>query len=272
MIQSKLQFAANLHGVLKLFVVSGVVEFQFQLFGFGVLPGQRLEVFDLLFEALDLGDGALHRDLKRFDGAFEALEEVHLHHADEEGFALPLREREGALLLILGLVRLQHVSGGIEQRQFVGGDFVVELVVGEEALAQVDLGINGDGLITLGEAAEIGDGGLVVFLNGNRSDPSPRPSPTRGEGVIAKQLLSVFPLPLWEGVRGRGVNAYDAHWSPPPGFIQPLSLPACRQAPPAGCVESAWLFPTGLPPAGETPAPHPPRRLPAGAARLAAPR
>ncbi len=45
-------------------------------------------------------------------------------------------------------------------------------------------------------------------LRGNRSDPSPRPSPTRGDGVIAKQLLSVSPLPLWEGVRGRGVNAY----------------------------------------------------------------
>ncbi len=45
-------------------------------------------------------------------------------------------------------------------------------------------------------------------LDGNRSDPPPQPSPTRGEGVIAKQLLSVFPLPLWEGVRGRGVNAY----------------------------------------------------------------
>ncbi len=42
----------------------------------------------------------------------------------------------------------------------------------------------------------------------NRSDPPPQPSPTRGEGVIAKQLLSVSPLPLWEGVRGRGVNAY----------------------------------------------------------------
>jgi hypothetical protein len=63
-VQAKLQFAAHLHGVLQLFVVAGVVEFQFQLRGFGILFGQGLEVFDLLFEALDLGDGALHRDLE----------------------------------------------------------------------------------------------------------------------------------------------------------------------------------------------------------------
>ncbi len=48
------------------------------------------------------------------------------------------------------------------------------------------------------------------LLRRNRSDPPPRPSPTRGEGVIAKQLLSVFPLPWWEGARGRGLNAYVA--------------------------------------------------------------
>ena len=53
---------------------------------------------------------------------------------------------------------------------------------------------------------------LVITVIRNRSDPPPQPSPTRGEGVIAKQLLSVFPLPLWEGVRGRGVNAYRLFW------------------------------------------------------------
>ncbi len=42
----------------------------------------------------------------------------------------------------------------------------------------------------------------------SRSDPPPQPSPTRGEGVFAKQQLNLFPLPLWEGVRGRGVNVY----------------------------------------------------------------
>ena len=64
MIQSELQFAADPHRVLKFFVVAGVFEFEFQLFGFGVLLGQGLEVFDLLFEAFDLGDGALHGDLE----------------------------------------------------------------------------------------------------------------------------------------------------------------------------------------------------------------
>ena len=60
---------------------------------------------------------------------------------------------------------LHDKAGRVEQRQFVGGDFVVELVVGEEAPAQVDLGINRDGFFALRKAAELGDGGLVVFLN-----------------------------------------------------------------------------------------------------------
>ena len=57
------------------------------------------------------------------------------------------------------------VFGRVEQRELVAGDFVVELVVGQEATAQVDVGIDRDRLLALGEAAELGDALLVILLN-----------------------------------------------------------------------------------------------------------
>ena len=102
-----------------------------------------MEVFDLLLEALDFRDRALHGDLEGFHGAFQPLEKVDFHHANKKGFALALRERESSLRFIHGLVLLFHEPGGVEKREFVGADFVVELVVGEESAVQVDLGVDG---------------------------------------------------------------------------------------------------------------------------------
>jgi hypothetical protein len=53
----------------------------------------------------------------------------------------------------------------IEQGELVAHDFVVELIVGEEATAQIDVGIERDGLLPLGKSAELGDALLVILLN-----------------------------------------------------------------------------------------------------------
>ena len=89
-VEPEFQFAPYLHGLFKFLVVPGVVEFQFKFLRIGILFGHGLEVFDLLFEPLDLRYGPLHGDLEGFHRTFQALEEVDLHHSDEEVFAIGL--------------------------------------------------------------------------------------------------------------------------------------------------------------------------------------
>ena len=87
-----LEFPADQQRFLQFLVLSGVAEVEFQFIRFWVLVGQRLEVANLFLQSFNFGDGAVHRDFKRLDGTFQALEEVHLHHADKERFAVGLSE------------------------------------------------------------------------------------------------------------------------------------------------------------------------------------
>ena len=50
-----------------------------------------------------------------------------------------------------------HVARGVEQREFVALDLVVQLVVGQEPALEVDLREHGDGLLAFGETAELRD-------------------------------------------------------------------------------------------------------------------
>ena len=80
---------------------SGIAEIEFQFVGFRIVVRMRLEVADLPLQGLDLVDGPLHRDLEGIHRAFEALEEVHLHHADQDVFAVGLGEGSPSLLFVL---------------------------------------------------------------------------------------------------------------------------------------------------------------------------
>lgn len=79
------------HGERKLavfFVVVDlcIVEFSEGKYGFGRICG----VLQSTFKALDLVEEVLHGESKGRNGAFEALEKVDLHHADQKAFAISL--------------------------------------------------------------------------------------------------------------------------------------------------------------------------------------
>lgn len=177
--QPVLELAADEHGLFEFVVMPGVIEGEFKLVGLGVLSGRRQEIADFAFQVLDFGDRVLHRDFERLHRAFEALEEIHLHHADEVGFAVGLGERIVVRSLIEGLELVFDVLRGVKQGQLVARNLVVQLVIGKEAPAQIDLGVEGDRLLALRETAEGGNARLVILL-----DVFAR----AGDGQFVKQL------------------------------------------------------------------------------------
>ena len=101
--------AADLEGFPKFFVLRFDV-LKLELVGFGALGWGSLKVADFLLEAFHLGDGPLHGDLERFDGTFESFEEIDLHHADQEFFAVGLTEGVAGVGLVKRLEFLFDVA------------------------------------------------------------------------------------------------------------------------------------------------------------------
>ena len=125
---------------------------------FGVLVQVFLEGRDALFELVNLADGAFEGETEGIDRALQALEEVDLHHGDEDAFATFLGEPAEDLALIGGADRRGEVvakeAGGMVEGQAQEADFRVELFEGEETAIEVDGGVKGLGRGALREAAE----------------------------------------------------------------------------------------------------------------------
>ena len=139
---------------------------------FLIIPNLSLQVFDLR-------DGASHGDFKRLDGAFKTLEKIDLHHSDKEPFAVFLGEGVVATSLIEMLVFGFQVTGWRKEGEFVTVDLVIKPVVGKEAPLQIDLGVNGNGLQAIREAAESRDAAFVVAQN---------MFPRTGDGQLIQKL------------------------------------------------------------------------------------
>ena len=109
-----LQLAADQQGRLSVFVTVGNVELQFKLIRFRVLAGHGLIVSYFSLQRLDLGDRPAHGDLKRLHGAFQALEEIHFHHPDEEGLALFLGEWVPLASQVILFEFIFHIESRVE--------------------------------------------------------------------------------------------------------------------------------------------------------------
>src|SRR5262245_30403687 len=91
MLQLILEPSANAERILKVFVLRLCI-FKFKLVRLWIFRWGRQGIADFLFECLDLRNRPLHCNLKGIYGAFQPLEEVDLHHANEEFFTVCLAE------------------------------------------------------------------------------------------------------------------------------------------------------------------------------------
>ena len=78
--------------------------------------GMSLEFLDLGFEGIDFLDGALEGKAERIHRAFEALEEIDLHHGDENLFTALLGESAKNLVLVGSASRRRKVVAQITRR------------------------------------------------------------------------------------------------------------------------------------------------------------
>lgn len=109
--------------------------------------GIVIEVFlkggDAPLQLVDFINSALQREPERVHGAFEAFEEIDLHHGDEDALAAFLGESTQNLVFVGGAdcggqIGAQK-TGGMIQGESQCADLSVELLEGEEALLEVNL-------------------------------------------------------------------------------------------------------------------------------------
>ncbi|OQC32212.1 MAG: hypothetical protein BWX70_00689 [Verrucomicrobia bacterium ADurb.Bin070] len=114
---------------------------------------------DALFKPVDLVDGALHRQAEGIHGAFQAFEEIDLHHGDENLFAAFLSETSQDLVLIGGAEILGKVvtekTGRVIKRQSQGADLHVKLLKREKARFEINGGVYRLGRGALRKTAEL---------------------------------------------------------------------------------------------------------------------
>ncbi|MCY1354402.1 hypothetical protein D9M69_407780 [compost metagenome] len=123
------------------------------------------ELLEPFFQVFDLADSAFHGDGEGAHRAFQALEEVHLHHADQELLTVFLAEVLDAVVFVLRLELIQHVLGWLEDGKLIVVDLVVQLVVGEKAAFKVDFGEHGLRFPALGKLADLRRRGFVILLD-----------------------------------------------------------------------------------------------------------
>ena len=158
------EFRADFERLLQVFVFR-VADSEF-------LASQRvigllnlLESLNLPLQRVNLGDGSVHRNLERFDGAFEALQETDLHHADKKSFAVGLGERVAGRRLIFRIELFFEVFRWVEEREFVATDFFVQFVVRKKSPLQINLRVNRERFKALRETSQPFDLVRVVFLD-----------------------------------------------------------------------------------------------------------
>src|SRR5437870_5557352 len=134
------EFGADFEGLLQVFVF-GVA--QFELLASQCVIGllNLLESLYLPLQRVNLGYGSVHCNLERLDGAFEALQETDLHHADKKSFAVGLGERVAGGRLVLRIELFFEVFRWVEEREFVATDFFIQLVVRKKSPLQINLRI-----------------------------------------------------------------------------------------------------------------------------------
>ena len=90
----------------------------------GIVIEMLLEGRDAFLQPVDLVDGALERETEGIHGAFQALEEVDLHHGDEDSFAAFLGEAAEDLVFDRRRGRSREVvaqeAGGMIEGQAAG--------------------------------------------------------------------------------------------------------------------------------------------------------
>jgi hypothetical protein len=144
------------------------------------------------------------------DRALQPLEEPDLHHADEEVLTLGLGEVPHLSVLFLPVFRLQELRG-IEQRQPVTADLIVQPVIIHEQVFCIQFRIDGDWLGPGGEASQFFQTALIVAL-----DVAARPR----DGQRVEQLEEIRTKALQE-------RGYSAGFGllPSPGSEMSLRLP-----------------------------------------------
>ncbi|OQA28775.1 MAG: hypothetical protein BWY57_03455 [Betaproteobacteria bacterium ADurb.Bin341] len=104
-----------------------------------------LERRDALFKPVDFVDGPLHRQPEGVHGAFEAFEQIDLHHGDKDLLAALLGETPEDLVLISGADFFGKViaekTGRVIERQAQGADLNVQLFKREETRFQINGGV-----------------------------------------------------------------------------------------------------------------------------------
>jgi len=102
-------------------------------------------------------------EVDELDGVTGTANVVNASEALDDSDRIPVDIVGCGLVLLLEL--RSDIFGWIEQGELIAHDFVVELIVGEESTAQIDVGIDRDRLLPLGKTAKLGDALLIVLLN-----------------------------------------------------------------------------------------------------------
>ena len=134
----ELELAADLKGLRQIVVFLLGLCKEVGLDSIGLRGLVLVEAAQPLFEVFDLGDGAFHRDREGAHGTFQPLQEVDLHHADQELFSALLREVGNLAFFVLSLELLQHVLERVEERELVVRYLVVQAVIRKKAPLEIN--------------------------------------------------------------------------------------------------------------------------------------
>ncbi|GBE29203.1 hypothetical protein BMS3Bbin04_00214 [bacterium BMS3Bbin04] len=123
-----------------------------------VLIEVAFEVVDLRQQILDFFDRSVDRDLEAVHRAFEPLQVVHAHHANQIGLAFFLVVENDQLLAVLDIavhMGVFQIGGRIKNTQLIFRDSRMQFIVGRKVSLDIRSRVQGYWFKPFGEFAHI---------------------------------------------------------------------------------------------------------------------